>query len=66
MIAEPLKALLKERELSPTELAKQAGIGRATVYYLLSGGPTTTRTLEKIAGAFGKSVAELLSAGGSQ
>ncbi|MCL4846178.1 MAG: helix-turn-helix domain-containing protein [Acidobacteria bacterium] len=54
-----IRALLDERGVTQTELARHAGISRSTLQHVLHGGHCGTETLERIAAAFDVSLAEL-------
>lgn len=62
-LATRMRTMRAERRWSQRELAKLAGVSRPTVAKLeLGSGVATLKTLNRIAGAFGCSPGELLSA----
>ena len=56
---EAIRALLRERGMTQTELARLAGVTRGTILHIVRGGHCGTDTLQKIAGALEVDVAEL-------
>lgn len=56
----PIRDLLKERNLTVSQLAREAGLHRSTIYELMKRGFFDTRTLCKLADYFGVSTDFLL------
>lgn len=63
LLSQNIERLLDQRQMSMNELSKRAGLGQTGIADILSGKVRSTRleTVEKIAGALGVTVADLLS-----
>jgi DNA-binding Xre family transcriptional regulator len=59
-----IKTRLVELEMSARDLATAAGIGEATMYRILNGGPFESRTLGKVAAALGCNPVDLIESEG--
>lgn len=60
LIAANLKRLLREKEMRPADLARAVGVDRSAVHAWQNGIPPTVSNLQKIAGAFGVPIRELI------
>jgi len=57
----PIKRVMKDREISPTQVAADAGLSRNQVHLILKGEPTKEETLCKVLRVLGLTLDEVTS-----